>query len=433
MGQNILLENTQLNMQLLKSKNGCDKYDYLTSVACGAIGGLIDLFLVGTPGNSEIGNWTDSQVDNVVMKFARKVGWKPRAGNETNVNSAIGFLEGKYRINYDQADSSKVNYLFQMNTKNHHMLSLAHSPDVIGLFFSVLNQFTSTSTFITNGQLLTIATDTYELQGGNFIAKLLCGVANWFGHIMSDVAGSSGHVVRGSGVVIPFYELFGLCKFGSFTVDKARQDLATIAKRAFEEGYDLRHGLAMAIPVVVTDLIIRLIWALRRHFQYGISVDGCIPIPSERHEDLRMMLLLGNGILCIMDGVDAGIKSGGNFLAFFMGLNLIAWFRLVTLVLKEVCIRIGIPDALQSQLEAFKQVNEAMQLCLEKLKKIDYEAFRMETEKYNDVVKLITLAKTEEELNAMLLETYKRYGIKVPWEGDFDEFMSNPSNHLIYE
>lgn len=141
--------------------------------------------------------------------------------------------------------------------------------------FSILNQFTSTSSFIANGKIITIATDTYELQGGNFIAKLFCGVANWFGHIMSDIAGSSGargNAGRGAGVVMPFYELFQFCKFGSFKVGNDRQDLATIATRAFQEGYDFRFGMAAAIPVVLTDLSIRLIWALRRHFQYELPV-----------------------------------------------------------------------------------------------------------------------------------------------------------------
>lgn len=67
------------------------------------------------------------------------------------------------------------------------------------------------------------------------------------------------------------------------------------------------------------------------------------------------MLLFGNGTLCVMDGIDAGIHSGGNYLAFFMKLNLIAWFRFVTLVLKEVCIRTGISNALQINIEAYRE------------------------------------------------------------------------------
>lgn len=429
-----LMEHQEENRKLLKSKDKCDKYDYLAAVACGAVGGMIDIFLVGAPGNSVLGTWTDSQVDNAVMGFAKVVGWNPKETQKSSPASAIGFLEKKFKVNYDQRHSADVGNLFDMSTKNHHMMSLSHSPDIVGLFFSLLNQFTSTSSFIANGQVVTIRSDTYELQGGNFIAKLFCGVANWFGHIMSDIAGSSGsrgNAGRGTGVVVPFYELFQFCKFGSFSVGQDRQDFATIAVRAFQEGYDFRFGLASAIPVVITDLSIRLIWALRRHFQYGKALKECVP--THKHDDLRIMLLFGNGTLCVMDGIDAGIRSGGNFLAFFMRLNIIAWFRFVTLVLKEICIRIGLTDALQKSIEAFKRINEALLVYLHELETIDIEAFKRETEEYNQILAFFTTAKTDKELNRMLLDTFDRLGIKKPWEGDFDEFMSNRNNTLIFD
>ncbi len=426
-----LVENTDENRSLLQAKGKCDKYDYLASVACGAVGGLVDIFLVGTPGDSVLGKWTDSQVDNAVKGFAKMVGWNPREEQRGNVNSAIGFLERKFKVNYDQRHTADVDGLFQMSAKNHHMMSLSHSPDIVGLFFSLLNQFTSTSSFIANGRLVQINTDIFELQGGNFIAKLFCGVANWFGHIMSDIAGSSGSVQRGSGIVMPFYELFGFCTFGSLSVGNDRQDLATIATRAFQEGYDFRFGLAQAIPVILTDLSIRLVWALRRHFQYGMAIKECIP--TQKHADLRVMLLFGNGTLCIMDGIDAGIRSGGNFLAFFMRLNLVAWFRFVTLVFKEVCIQLGISDALQKQVEAYKRINEALLVYLHELEKIDIEAFRKETEKYNRLMTDLTAAKTDMELNKVLLDAFDRLEIKKPWEGDFNEHMSNKNATLIFE
>lgn len=429
-----IIEVSEDNRKLLKSKDQCDKYDYLAAVACGAVGGLIDIFLVGAPKSSTLGNWTDKQVDNAVMGFAKASGWKPRDGQQGNPASAIGFLEKQFKVNYDQRHSADVENLFDMSTRNHHMMSLAHSPDLVGLFFSLLNQFTSTSSFIAEGQLVTIRSDTYELQGGNFVAKLFCGIANWFGHIMSDIAGSSGsrgNSGRGAGVVIPFYELFQFCKFGSFRVGQDKQDLATIAVRAFQEGYDFRFGLASAIPVIITDLSIRLIWALRRRFQYGKALKECIP--THQHDDLRVMLLFGNGTLCVMDGIDAGIRSGGNFLAFFMRLNIIAWFRFVTLVLKEVCIRLGLTDALQKNIEAFKRINEALLLYLHELESIDIEAFKRETEEYNEMMQVFTTAKTDKELNQILLDTFDRFGIQKPWKGDFEAFMSNKNNTLIFD
>lgn len=429
-----LMNNSAENRELLQVKDKCDKYDYLTAVACGAVGGMIDIFLVGAPGDSVLGKWTDAQVDNAVKGFAKMSGWNPQDAQKGNVASAIGFLERKFKVNYDQRHSADVGNLFNMSTRNHHMMSLAHSPDIIGLFFSLLNQFTSTSSFVANGELITIRSDTHELQGGNFVAKLFCGVANWFGHIMSDIAGSTGsrgNANRGTGVVMPFYELFQFCKFGKFNVGKDKQDLATIAVRAFQEGYDFRFGLAAAIPVVVTDLSIRLIWSIRRYFQYEMPLKECIP--TSKHADLRVMLLMGNGTLCVMDGIDAGVRSGGNFLTFFMRLNLVAWFRLVTLVLKEVCIRVGISDALQKNIEAFKRINAALLAYLHELERIDIEAFKKETEEYNKTIAVFASAKTDEELNAMLIDTFDRLGFNKPWQGDFNEHMSNKNATLVFE
>jgi hypothetical protein len=145
------------------------------------------------------------------------------------------------------------------------------------------------------------------------------------------------------------------------------------------------------------------------------------------------MLLLGNGTLCVMDGIDAGIRSGGNFLAFFMRLNLVAWFRFVTLVLKEVCIRVGLTDTLQMNIEAYKRINEALLLYLSELEKIDIALFKKETEEYNKAIAIFASAKSVKELNVMLLETFDRMGFNRPWEGDFNDYMSNKNTTLVFE
>ena len=51
---------TLRNDQNLKSvfyHDKCDKYDYLIAVGCGAVAGLVDVFLVGTPGDSKLLRW----------------------------------------------------------------------------------------------------------------------------------------------------------------------------------------------------------------------------------------------------------------------------------------------------------------------------------------------------------------------------------------
>lgn len=335
-----------LDMKADWRNDKCDKYDYLIAAFCGATAGLVDVFFVGAPGQTKLGGFTDAATDKIVKKFAKMIGWSPCAGNESNVGSAIGFLEQKFKVNYENSSTKSVNGLFQMSTKNHHYKSLAHSPDIIGLFFSILDQFTNIASFLSEGQLIRIDTSdsNFELRGNNFVSKLFCGFCNWIGHVMSDVAGSSGSrgkglTGRGTGLPIPFSELFLLCNFGSFQVGKDRQTLAVIMTRAFQEGYDTRFGAAMAIPVLLEELMIRVLWAIKRHFYSKKDWKECIP--TKEHADLRIMLIVGNATLCLIDGADAAIRSGGNALVFVLHMNLVAWTRLLLLVFRELRIRYG--------------------------------------------------------------------------------------------
>lgn len=408
----------------------CDKYDYLISVGCGAVVGLVDIFFVGDPTNSELKPWSDVQVDNAVMSFARLCGWNPREGKENNVASAIGKLEQTFRVNYDQQHSGKVGNLFKMSTKNHHMKSLGHSPDPLGLFFSIINQFTSTSTFLSDGQLITVQTETFELKGKTFISKLYCGMVNWLGHIMSDIAGSSSAVGRGSGITIPFYELFQLCDFGSFEVDNNRNTLAKLATKVFEQGYDARFGLTMAIPVILCDLLIKLVWSIKHYFYHKRPLTECIP--NKQHDDLRVMLIFGNGTLCLMDGADAALRSGGSWVNFFLRINLIAWFRLAYLVLRELCIRSNLSYSLQKQLDAYIRINEALTVYITQLQKIDFERFRRETALYRQMLKCLENVNNEKDLKVLLKIEYKAMGIALPYQGNFDEFMNDKNSILEF-
>ena len=49
------------------------------------------------------------------------------------------------------------------------------------------------------------------------------------------------------------------------------------------------------------------------------------------------------------------------------------------------------------------------------------------------MIGLFSLAKSEEELNTMLLNTDEELGINKPWQGDFNEHMSNKNGTLIFE
>ena len=410
-------------------KTKCDRVDYLVSAGCGVVGGLVDVFLVGSPGDSPLGSWTDKQVDNVVKRFAKVNGWSPKEAQKDNVKSAIGFLERKFKINYDQSVSDSASAV-GLTPRNHHMKSLAHSPDIIGLFFSILNQFTSTSTFLSDGRLITMDTDTFELHGGTFVSKFFCGFFNWFGHLMSDFAGSSGAHGRGAGIVIPFYELFQLFDFGKFKVEDNRLTLAELAEKVYENGYDARFAITMSIPVVITDLTIRLIWSLRRLIQYKAPLKECIPF--NKYDDLRMMILIGNGTLCSIDLAGAAAKSGGTWVGFAVNLNLVAWVKMVRISIREAFYLAQGPD-IDMLIEENERVQHLLSDYIEDLKKIDIDAFEKETTEYEEWCSSFDKINDKKELNDFLLETYDKFNINLPWQGDFDEFMSDSDNTLVFE
>ena len=105
----------------------------------------------------------------------------------------------------------------------------------------------------------------------------------------------------------------------------------------------------------------------------------------------------------------------------------------MTLVLKEICIRVGIAAPLQANLEAYRRINEALLTYLKELERIDIEAFKKETEEYNKVIASFDQATNYEELNKMLLDTFDRMGYNKPWQGDFNKHMSNKNATLVFE
>ena len=174
-----------------------------------------------------------------------------------------------------------------------------------------------------------------------------------------------------------------------------------------------------------------MIWSIRQRFQYKKPLKECWP--SIRHPNLRMMLLVGNATLCVLDIIDAGARSGGNFLTFFMRLNLAAWYRLVMLVLKEVFMRLGIAADLELQIESYMRINEALKEYLDELEKIDLELYKKEIENYNQITQNLTSINNEKDLTSYLLNTYSEMGVEIPWTGDFDDFMTNKESKLVFK
>jgi hypothetical protein len=342
----------QMREDYLLKQAHCDKYEYAIAAFWGVVCGLIDSFLVGCPGNSKLGDWSDQQCDEFVKWFAKSRGWNPKEAKKDSVASAIGFLERKGKVNYDARFHSDLkdpsNLADGMVPLNHHIKSLAHAPDIFGLFFSILDQFTDTTSIVTNdGKIVHLRSSkeksTFELQGDTFITKVVCGASNWLIHLVSDMAGSSGgrghNKTRGAGISMPLFEMLQTINTRVPFDNNSGKTIAELTVDLFEKGYDFRFGVAMAIPVALNSLLVRLSFSVKRYFFDRMPGKECIPLDFamiHSQPELRRMLLVSQGVFCSVDGIDAAVRSGGELLTFALHLNFVGWSKLGIQGLMEI-------------------------------------------------------------------------------------------------
>ena len=198
------IEETTKSIKEVKPE--CDKLDYVLAASVGILCGIVDIFLVGSPEDSYFCKMTDKWFEGRVIDFAKLNGWK---GKIEDISSAIRFLENKFKVPYDQkgiGDAGKA--VFNLTPSNHHFKSLGHNLTIMGMFFSILDQFNNTSHFVTEGDLVELVNtnDGFELRGNDFMSKISCGIINWIGHILSDISGSSRKLRERSTV---YHHLYG--------------------------------------------------------------------------------------------------------------------------------------------------------------------------------------------------------------------------------
>lgn len=348
----------------------CDKYDYTLATISGVISGLIDVFFVGGAMKTKNGDdnrkalpkITDSWFNHIILKYAqmdyhlRQISGQhidnfPKQTPKT-IEQGVHYLEMQYKVPYDAQYDKRLKGLkpgeMQMSAANHHLFSLAHYPDLVGLVFSILDQFLNTGSYLSNGQFIqaSMENNQFKLHGSNFAAKIFCGFVNWMGHLASDAVGSSGAVHkgnRGSGLPIPGTEIFQTLNFNLPGTDSLT--LSKIATKVFEQGYDARHAAATAIPVMINELLTRLLWALKQYFYHHQTVSEITKLRNV--PELSRMLLCSYGVFAGLDigdatahGIKKGIETGGNKAAIlvetFSNLNVALYPRLALQGYKEV-------------------------------------------------------------------------------------------------
>ncbi|MCH1966215.1 hypothetical protein [Paraclostridium sordellii] len=102
-------------------------------------------------------------------------------------------------------------------------------------------------------------------------------------------------------------------------------------------------------------------------------------------------------------------------------------------IMNKLVSKLNNLNIFNTEVNYFYQQAEYFEKYAAELMSIDIEKFREETELYYSFACKIENAKSEMELNTMLKNILNTIGVKIPWEGDFDSFMSNKNAVLVFE
>lgn len=365
----------RVNSELEKYTNNADKIDYALAVGSGILCGIIDSIFVGEFSLDEANQWGNEQTSAFVLRVAKTQGY-----NGDSPTGAIKYLEDMFPIAADKATNQFGGGL------QHHLRDFSHHPTPVGLVCSVLTQFTGKvyGTDVNGAfQVISLNEDGLSLIGKNFPEKIMFGTINWAFHMVSDMAGSSGSVMKGSlGTGLPGplvsmlkelsstplfqkmdenghkeFSVYISKLFNGTLLGDRNGDGKLISARKFDLRTELgvaRHVGRQAVPVIINECVIRAFYFIRR-----LAMELCRVNPKQfkditvlhwntilpfRNRTIERMVTISSMTFTVADTTDAAIhaaiESGGNWVLFsgrfVTRFNYIGAGRAAIAIVKEV-------------------------------------------------------------------------------------------------
>ena len=347
----------KLNSNIDNLTNSADGMDYAVAICCGAVAGLVDIFFIGEFDFKSAKESVDKAFEDFVNNKAKdikvdeaikeakanyakqgkklpkekaaeiKAGIEKKFQDNPNLSSSIKTLEEKFKIPTDNLWKDKD---AGISAKSHHLDDISHHPSILGLSASILTQFTKKGYFQNaEGAPFAFDIENKELIGNDLKAKLYCGVINWVGHLISDMAGSSSSASKGNagmGLPGPFVsmlkELSMLPIFKNTKLSQIANDLFTKDDAIFGEfRLDLRSELAIAkeltrqsIPIFLDQVLIRTIYFIRRLVIHAKNAKRISDIPWREvlpigNRTIARMSTISLGVMEVFDITDAAIRG----------------------------------------------------------------------------------------------------------------------------
>ncbi|GAA3997180.1 hypothetical protein GCM10022631_04620 [Deinococcus rubellus] len=289
----------------------------------GVLGALGDICLIGLP-----------RQPGYLGSEGTRGGWlsnKVRDG----INGCISperrrWFEKMAHVPYDASHSGGLGQAVAgLSPNNHRLKSLGHDP-FLGFFFGVKDsmkgQFTAIDAF---GKLIVNDMGPGMGLGEALIKQIL--------HLLSDLTTERG-------LPAPFMSLFQLAPVGKF--GEKGETLAAIVTRMYRQNYDLRHFMAMSLPVLGIELLVRIGYFLDQIHEGRFWKEVLKEVFSSKTPKLNRMLLIAHGIAAAANVGKVIISRN------ILGVNAPQWMTLARYALPELFWQIvGKKQALQGLID----------------------------------------------------------------------------------
>lgn len=234
-----------------------DNIDWTICAVAAIVSAAMDILLVGIPSRSKSGLKAGS-LSNYIREYFEKR-YPPEEMEK---------LGGKAKVKtpYDAQDNRNTKIEINgLSAYYHRLLELGHDP-LLGFVIGVLDIMRGTMTTIDKkGKIVVQVIDEYS---GRTETTLWGALTRQLLHLKSDLTTSMG-------LPAPLMGLFNLFQFGS--IGKEEQTIAEIVQGMYYEGYDFIHFCSMSIPVMLTEIIVRISWAVKR-LSEGYSMKESLPL-----------------------------------------------------------------------------------------------------------------------------------------------------------
>lgn len=177
--------------------------------------------------------------------------------------------------------------------------------------------------------------------------------------------------------------------------------------------------LTAVSPTVIGGVVVFALDAIKGSFYVLIQKKGAKEFQREIAEEAFSTIgamAVGNVLNVAMPGLGYVV---GTLMGSMMGSYLYRFMTNSTMVDKVV--------------EDFRRQSKIFAQYAAELFQIDLEAFQNTVAQYSEIVDRVCEARDEKELNRMLRNTHEMLGISLPWKDEFNDFMQDKSQHLVFE